>query len=201
MPKQVGVFGGTFDPIHHGHLHLAVELSEARSLDEVWFVPAWISPHKQMTAPTAAVHRLEMARLAVQAYPNFRVLDLEIQRQGASYTVETLRQLKKDFPCVDFSLILGGDCVGSLARWKAAEELPHLASLIIGARKPEGVDWEALPEGGLREAVRSGITPIPILDIEATRLRKRLSMQQCCHHLIPSKVLDYIVSNDLYLVD
>src|ERR1700741_3811719 len=91
---NIGIYGGTFDPIHLGHLNLAIDMLEKRNLDEIWFCPAWISPHKLAKEPAAAAHhRLAMLQLAIAGIPQFRILDVEIQRQGPAYTVDTLREL------------------------------------------------------------------------------------------------------------
>lgn len=196
--KRVGIFGGTFDPIHFGHLHLAVSLSEAHHLDEVWWVPAAANPLKK-DSPEDARHRLAMLQLALEGLSKFKIVDCEIKRPGPSYTVDTLRALKDEFgKDIAFHLLLGEDSLSSFSKWKEAEEVLKLASPLIGSRQgttfPEGL---ALPKEMLT-ALKKGWTPGPVVQISATDVRKRLKESRFCGHLVPWKVLDYIFKNRLY---
>lgn len=199
---MIGIFGGTFDPIHFGHLNLAVEMLEKRSLDEVWFCPARINPHKQNETPTSPVHRLEMVRMAVESHPRFRLLPIEVAREGPSYTYDTMRWLvdqekDKEHPN-RFSLILGEDALEGFFRWNRVEDLVELVPLLIGSRNGSPSELDGPPD--ILEAIRKGLTPTRIMDISATEVRRRLQHGLYCGHLVPKEVLDYIKKHELYLM-
>lgn len=184
--RRIGFYGGTFDPIHFGHLNLAVNLMEAQNLDEVWLCPAWINPHKQGDNTAPALHRLKMVQLAIEGVAGFKVIEDEIVRQGASYTVETLRRLKAENPDVEFYLLLGDDTALHFFDWKEPQAILELATPLVGSRD------EVIPS-------RLGISvATPLFDISATDIRKRLSQNKFCGHLLPQKVIDYIGENALY---
>lgn len=202
--KKVGIYGGTFDPFHLGHLNLALEILEKRNLDEIWFCPAKISPHKLEEHPAASAdHRLKMLHLAIAEIPSFHAVDDEIKREGTSYTVDTLKyfleqERKKPSPA-QLYLILGDDSIQGFFRWHRPEEIVRLVPLLIGSRLPE-FDLEKLkgnPE--ICESIRRGWTPTRIMEISATEIRKRLQNGLYCGHLVPKEVLDYIYKNQLYL--
>ncbi len=197
--RRIGFYGGTFDPLHHGHLNLAVELMERVSLDEVWFSPARISPHKQDDAPISSAHRHEMLRLAIASHPKFKVYDGELQREGPSYTYETIKELTDLYSDVQWVLLIGEDCIPGLPRWKNINKLIDLLELAIASRRSIPSALEDLPEGPLRDSVRAAIVMTPLMDIDATTLRERLRKRAFCEHLCPQKVLDYIRINNLYL--
>lgn len=194
---KIGFFGGSFDPIHFGHINLAIELKERAGLDEVWFCPANISPHKGKE-PLAGSLRLQIAKLAIEDIPGFKLIDHELRRSGSSYTVETLRELKKEFPEHEWFLILGDDCIENFFDWKEPNEILKLASPLIGSR-----DAKAFLEGDhslqkQKDRFRAGWTRIPVLEISSTNIRDRLSRGLYCGHLLPAKVLDFITKNGLY---
>lgn len=198
MTRQVGIYGGSFDPIHLGHLNLAVEMMETHQLDEVWFCPAACNPHKEEGTTASAEDRLAMVELAVQGEERFRVSDIEIDRQGLSYTVETLRELveSEKGSAAAFSLILGDDAAQGFHRWHCPEEILQYARPLVGRRgekKPAFQGAEAIVA-----ALEQGLTPTRIIDISSTEVRQRLSRQQYCGHLAPAKVLDYIFAHHLY---
>lgn len=130
--KKIGVYGGTFDPIHLGHIHLAQNLMEAHGLDEVWFCPAYQSPFKAESAATPPEKRYRMTELGVEAIPNFKVIDTEIKHPGPSYTVDTLRTLTKKYPDHQFYLLLGNDTARHFMDWKDPRGIIEMAKLIIG---------------------------------------------------------------------
>lgn len=183
MKKKVGIFGGTFDPVHFGHLNLAVSLMETCSLDEVLFFPAGLSPFKESARPTAsAEHRLAMLALAVAPVKKFRLIDWEIKANGPSYTIDTVRRLSED-PSLELHLLIGEDHLATLSRWKEADELIRLAPPLVAAREGKG--------GG--KTVK-----IPLFEISSTDVRQRLTQKKYCGHLVPASVLDYIQKHQLY---
>jgi nicotinate-nucleotide adenylyltransferase len=201
MQRKLGVFGGSFDPIHFGHLNMAVELLEHWGLDEVCFVPARLSPFKQEAPPVAAEHRLEMLRLATDPYPAFTLSEMELLRAGPSYTVATLAGFRELYPSAKLYLLLGEDCLGGLEKWKDIAVILDLAQPLLASRSFGAGKVEALRDRTIREAILRGWTETSLLDIEARRLRARLERGACCQHLLPAKVLDYIKSNALYSND
>jgi nicotinate-nucleotide adenylyltransferase len=189
-------FGGTFDPIHFGHLNLALHLLETVGLDRIFFCPAYVSPEKHQSFPSAsAENRFQMVELAIQEIPQFVALSYEIERKGPSYTIDTLRYLKKEFPEDQWHLILGEDVLHGLSRWKEVEELLALAPPLVGSRP--GDKFPALPKA-LSEWVEKGRVDIPTMEISATEIRNRLNQKKYCGHLTSTKVLDYIIENRLY---
>lgn len=192
--KKKGFFGGSFDPIHFGHLNLAIQLMEKHGLDEVVLCPASISPHKGEAPPRAhGHHRLEMARIAVEPVKNFSVLDWEVKTEGPSYTVDTLRRLSLEKPA-EWHLILGEDTLTEFARWKEPEVILSLAPPLIG-RRP-GTHKNISSQMG--ESLSKGMTEIAVMEISSTLLRDRLKKGKFCGHLVPAKVLDYIHQHHLY---
>lgn len=198
MNKQIGLYGGTFDPIHFGHLSLAIEMQEKRNLDEIWFCPAWINPLKVGEGRAASPEdRLAMVQLAVSSLPYARVIDVEMVNKTPSYTIDTLKNLGRLFPNHQFSLILGADAVQHFLQWKHPAEIIHLSRLLVGLR--DHVDLSPLEINPLVwKSVQEGLTSTRVLDISAAEIRQRLKNNLYCRHLIPKEVLDYIYENDLY---
>jgi nicotinate-nucleotide adenylyltransferase len=183
MKKKVGFFGGTFDPIHFGHLNLAVQLMEKGELDEILFCPANCSPFKTAHPPRCgAIHRYQMLVAVLADIPGFRVTPIEIERDGPSYTVDTLRQLKD--PHIQFRLLLSEEAAASFDQWKQPDEIQKLAPLLIGSRSDE--------------KPKQGIIQTNLFDISSTEVRARLKKKMYCGHLIPAKALDYIIAHHLY---
>lgn len=193
---HVGILGGSFDPVHFGHLHLAISLFEKHQLDEVWWIPVRQSPLKPSPLATAE-HRLEMLSLALQEISAFKIVQIEIEREGPSFTVETLRTLRGANPEVQFSLFLGDDALYHFNRWKDPEEIIQLAPPLIGARHSPHFPQLTLDKE-LIQALQKGWTAIPLIEISATDVRKRLKDKLFCGHLVPAKVLDYIHTHRLY---
>lgn len=194
MGKRIGLFGGTFDPIHLGHLNLAFEVLEKAPLDEVWFCPAKKSPFKENEGIASPKERGEMVKLAIQDIPQFHFLDSEIQRLGPSYTFDTVKELVNSSN--HFSLILGSDSVPSFHKWHKAADIVRLVPLLIGTR--QGTDF-SLEEGNeIDEAIKKGLLQTSAVDISATEIRNRLKLGLCCQHLLPKEVLDYIKKHHLY---
>ena len=200
--RKIGLYGGTFDPIHNGHIHLALSLMEAWSLDELYFCPARCSPNKKDKEQTPAEYRLAMVELAVEAIPGVGVYDGELRREGLSYTIDTLESmlaaLKQQEASAELHLLMGADSARTLHSWHRVSEIVGLVPLIVGSRDRElDVDDPKAP-AAVREAIRKGLTPTPFLDISASELRERLKENLYCGHLIHHKVLDYINKNGLY---
>ena len=134
MPKRVAVFGGTFDPIHEGHVQLALQFARRLKLDEVLLVPTFVPPHKLKADMAAAEDRLAMCRLVAAAHPKLKVSDMEITRGGASFTVDTLETLEGQYPGTEWYLITGADMFLTLGTWWRFEDIAELAVLCAAPR-------------------------------------------------------------------
>ncbi len=199
--KQVGLFGGTFNPLHFGHINLALEIQEKRELDEVWFIPAHCSPLKTGEPHLADQHRLKILEIGLEPIPCFQICPVEIERRPPSYTIDTVKLLKQSYPDLSFSLVVGEDSLIRFREWKEYQELARLLPLLIGSRHKSEL-MTHLPELGLgvevNEVIRQGIIPTRQLEISASEIRDRLKKRFYCGHLIPEKVLDYIMVHQLY---
>jgi nicotinate-nucleotide adenylyltransferase len=213
-PTAIGIFGGTFDPIHYAHLRLAEELADRLALTEVRFVPANIPPHRA-TPNVTALHRLEMVRLAVAGNARFHVDDRECRREGPSYTVDTLIELRAEVgPDRPLMLIMGEDSYLALTTWSRWQRLYDLSNIVVAARP--GFDLElgrlnaplaaqtaprltASPEelacSSHGRVFAADTTPLPI---SATEIRRHLETGHSARYLLPDEVLAYIRSHRLY---
>jgi nicotinate-nucleotide adenylyltransferase len=210
---RVGLFGGSFNPIHLGHLRAAEEDREAMGLDLVYFIPAASPPHKPGEGLAPADHRLNMVRLATKGNRHFMVSDVEVRRGGRSYTIDTVRHLlnvMKGRP--ELYLIIGGDQFAELETWKEADELTRLCGFIVHTRPLPGEDGAgfslaALERFGYIEKKDyyvhpSGHTLIFIsttfFPVSATLIRRKIAARQSIRYLLPDDVADYIQRHDLY---
>lgn len=194
--RRIGFFGGTFDPLHHGHLNLAISLLEAHQLDQILFTPTNYSPAKETQPPHASKEaRTQIVKRAIEEIPDCTLCDLEVKREGPSYTIETIQQLYERNGDVQYFLILGEDMVEGLPAWKDIEKLVELAPPLVGTRVQ--AEEISLPFF-LKVVVEEGRTPISVMEISSTTLRERLKNNMYCGHLIPAKVLDFIESKSLY---
>lgn len=197
---NIGVLGGTFDPIHIGHLVVADEVTARLGLDEVIFVPAGKPWLKSSTHILAAGHRLQMVRLAIAGKPHFRLSNLEIERAGPTYTVDTIRELKKNLGVDDEILfVLGWDNLIDLPRWHQPELLIPMCRLVavprVGCPVPDlGSLDEAIP--GLSKRVI--MLDKPEIDISASVIRERVRQGLSISHLVPEAVERYIKEQGLY---
>ena len=193
---RIGVLGGTFDPPHNGHLALARAALESLNLDEVIFLPANRNPLKKDAKQTPAKKRLEMVRLATKDEPRFAVSDIEIQRKGLSYAVDTLQQLHMVRPG-EYWFILGADALRDFKKWKQPEKLLRLARLAVAVRPPETFQ-DALSR--IPEEFRSKIDEIamPPIEISSTEIRERIEHARPLSQWIHPDVHQYIADNRLY---
>ncbi|MBS0606008.1 MAG: nicotinate-nucleotide adenylyltransferase [Parachlamydiales bacterium] len=202
--QRVGLFGGSFDPIHFGHINLALAIMEAHRLDRVVFCPAAVSPFKDATPPKAGKdHRKQMLQLAIQPIPAFAVLESELNREGLSYTIDTIKDVLNDAHAhkkqVDLFLMLGEDALRHFHRWKDVEDIVLLAPPLTGSRVAEGHHSFEMLSPFIEDAVREGMTKIPVMEISSTVIRQRLAKGLYCGHYVPSSVLEYIHRHQLYL--
>ncbi len=202
---RIGIFGGTFDPVHLGHLILAEQCREQGKLDQVWFVPAARPPHKQEQPLTSFDRRAEMLALAVAGQPAFQVHDLERRRAGPSYTVDTLTEIHEQHPKDDLLLLIGSDVLPDLAYWREPQRIVSLARLLVVAR----LGWPTWSADKLGEALQLPATEIlpfqeihaPLIDISSRDLRSRIARRQSVRYLVPRAIEAYIEAHHLYQAD
>jgi nicotinate-nucleotide adenylyltransferase len=195
--ESIGLIGGTFDPIHIGHLVIAERALEQLDLDAVVFLPAGLPPHKQDESHTAPEHRMEMTRLAIAGRLRFRLSDRDIRPDRASYTVELLRDIKADNPDANLTFIFGADSLRDFATWKDPEGIVRIARLAVAERPEVSVTPDVFARvRGLREAI--DWIESPLLDISATELRERVAKGLSVRNLVPDDVLSYIETHNLY---
>jgi nicotinate-nucleotide adenylyltransferase len=194
---RLGIFGGTFDPIHNAHLFIAEEAWAAFALDQVLFIPNAVSPLK---APdiTPAEHRFEMTSLAIQSNPAFAISSIELDRSGPSYTVDTLSELQEEYPAAELFFITGTDSVAEMHLWRKPDEILRLATLIAAERPGTRLD-DIKP--GLKPGWISRILPLPTthLDISSTEIRRRVREGKPIRYLTPDVVLEYVSAHLLYV--
>lgn len=191
-PKRIGVFGGSFDPIHVGHLAISREALRRCGLDVVLFIVAAVPPHKK--EPDASVeHRLRMVELAVEDEPDFQPSRIEIERDGASYTAETLRELRAIYPGASFYLIVGADSAIDFSSWKTPDAVIEMANVVIAPRP--GFDPSEM-EPRLRSEAH--VLQSPEIDVSSTIIRKRTREGKPVGSLVPAAVDRYIREHRLY---
>ncbi len=215
-PLRLGLFGGTFNPIHYGHLRSAEEVCEALALTRLWFIPAGHPPHKADKGITPFEVRLEMSRLAVGDHPVMSVSDLEGRRPGSSYSIETLRQIRQEVgPTWELYFILGLDAILEIASWKDYRDLFTLSHFVVLDRP--GYDRHRLGEVLSRE-VHPLFRPLKtargfqhpsgtkvvcqettLMDISGTRIREMVHNGRSIRYLLPEAVRRYIITHKLYL--
>ncbi len=186
--------GGTFDPIHIGHMLAAETAREAYNLEEVWFMPSHIPPHKEDAGMTGQV-RLEMTAAAIADHPSFRTLDIEVKRGGVSYTVDTIRELRQQHPEHDFAFIIGSDMVEYLPRWNRIEELAQWVTFIGLSRPGTELAIHRLPEFLQRVVVTAAM---PQIGISSTEIRKRAAKGASIRYMVPDRVYEYIKRSGIY---
>ena len=193
--------GGTFNPVHLGHLLLAENAYSALSLDEVLFMPSGISYMKEQSAILDGRTRLEMTRLATEDNPHFRVSSLEVEREGYTYTSDTLRQLTGENPDTDYYFLVGADTLFSIESWREPEEIFHMAVLAAAVR--DDCDLAALEKQAdrLKELYNAKIVLLPAgrIEISSSRIRERISRGLSVRYMVPESVRLYMEENRLYL--
>jgi len=196
MTRRVGVMGGTFDPIHHGHLVAASEVQSWFDLDEVVFVPTGDPWQKSNRKVTPAEDRYLMTVIATASNPVFSVSRVDIDRVGPTYTVDTLRDLQERMPDAELYFITGADALGNIFTWRSAEDLFSLAHQFVGCTRPghemDPATLAAIPSDKLT------IVEIPALSISSTDCRIRTERGEPVWYLVPDGVVQYIAKHHLY---
>ncbi|MCX7423518.1 MAG: nicotinate-nucleotide adenylyltransferase [Planctomycetia bacterium] len=198
--RRIGIYGGSFDPIHLGHLLLAETCREVCALDEVWFLPCANPPHKPVGSLSAGQLRVEMIELAIAGNPWFKVCRIELDRSGPSFTVETLRQLTLQHPTAEFCFLMGADSLADLPQWREPRTILELAEVIAvnrGHQTPLSVDLLENQLGSLARD-RVSLVAMPAIDVSATDLRERVRSNRSTRFRIPRAVEVYITQHGLY---
>ena len=195
---RVGILGGTFNPPHLGHLVCAQEAYLQLELDRVLFVVARIPPHKTIEVEPGAEHRLELCRLAARGDQRFEVCDLEIRREGPSYTVDTLEELRSTTPDIELFLILGGDIAAGLPEWHQVERVLSLATAVVAERR--GTARSSIEDAleSVRAGERARFFPMPPIGLSSTMIRERVRASQPIRYFVPDAVAAYIQEHSLY---
>jgi len=197
---RIGIFGGTFDPVHYGHLLLAECCREQVSLDVVWFLPAAIPPHKQQYDLTPAKQRVEMLELAVGGYLAFSICRYETDRGGVNYTADTLTELRRQEPTAEFFFLLGADMLHDLPRWRQPERICELALPVAVRRAGEPLpDFGALQGVATVEAMRQNAVEMPAMGLSGSDIRRRVAAGHSIRYRTPRAVEKYIETQGLYV--
>lgn len=201
--QKIGVFGGSFDPIHYGHLLLAEQCLESASLDRVLFIPAAKSPLKSRNPIATDRSRVEMLELAIADHPNFQISKIELDRGDVSYTVDTLQQLKSDFPDAELFLMIGADSLQEFDRWKSPKEILGLAQLLIIDRpnSDSEINWDAFQDFASAEQInqwKNQLVQSEAFEFSSTDLRDRAKNGRSLRYRTPRAVQKYIETQKTY---
>lgn len=200
MGKNVGIIGGTFNPIHNGHLMLAEHAWSQFKLDEILFIPTGISYFKDQNIVLDKSHRLNMTSLAIENNPHFALSTIETDRKGNSYTYETLTALKEANPDVNYYLICGADTLFQIETWKNPDIIFKLASMLVSVRDLKSISdlEEKANELKLKFNADIKIMQFPLIDISSTDIRDRVKKGLSVRYMLSDAVIEYIDKNGLY---
>jgi nicotinate-nucleotide adenylyltransferase len=197
---RLGIYGGSFDPVHNGHLALARACQRQAGLDEVWFMPTAVQPLKQKGPHATDAQRVDMLELATRDVPSWRVSTLEIDRGGKSYTVDTLRQLSEELPEAVLFFLMGADAVRDVPQWREPEEIFRLATPLVVRRAGESEpDMKAL-EAVAAANKQPRLLEMPAHDISSSEIRRRVAAAEPIVDLVPPEVAAFIAAHHVYRV-
>lgn len=199
--ERIGVFGGSFDPVHMGHLTIAQDAVEQLELNRLIFVPAAVPPHKQEKTLVEGRHRFEMLQLATEANLSFEVSDMELQRGGISYTFDTMKQIQFEHPGVELFFIVGLDSLAELHLWRNIEQLLELCMVVPFARggeDPARVAEQIQLSNAWKTKLLERLIRIHEIEISASEVRMRLAEGLSIRYLVPPEVEMYIAEHHLY---
>jgi nicotinate-nucleotide adenylyltransferase len=186
--KRIGILGGTFDPPHNGHLLIANEVLFALDLEEIWFMPTNIPPHKKYDQLISNDDRIKLITLAISTHPRFKLQRIELDRQGLSYTYDTMKLLNDIYPGYIFYFIIGGDMVEYLPHWYRIDQLVELVQFV-------GVNRPGFTITSLYNVIEVNV---PQFDVSSSEIRKRITKGQTTKYLLPKIVEQYIEEKNLY---
>ena len=197
--KSLGILGGTFDPIHMGHLRMAEHVFQRMDLENILFIPAYVPPHKLGQDFAPAQDRYAMTKLAIADNPHFTVSDMELQRTGVSYTIDTIRQLHEQYGDMELHFIIGADSVAQLHTWHNIEEMLELTRFVAVWRPGyEDAMEELVRHLGLQAKERVLLLDTPVYDISSTEIRTRIRQGASLAGLVPDTVVKYIYEHGVY---
>lgn len=219
--KRVGVLGGSFDPVHNGHIGLATQVQKKFQLDHILFIPAYLSPHKQDSKPASARHRLAMLKLALTPHSQFLISEMELNRKEVSFTVDTLSDLTATQPQTEFFLIMGKDAFAGIKTWKSVSRLLGMCHVIVATRP--GYPLEGMEDSlkNLFPELENPFSPATLqgdimvchhrqkkttlnffdltpIDVSSSIIREKIYRNQETKNLLPPEVENYIIENQLY---
>jgi nicotinate-nucleotide adenylyltransferase len=195
---RLGIFGGSFDPVHRAHLALARACQQQAQLDEVWFTPTAIQPLKHKGPRATDSARVEMLRLAIGDELTWRVCTIEIDRGGLSYTVDTLRQIREELPKASLFFLIGADALNDVAKWKEPREIFRMATPLVVHRAGErGPNFEQLKQLCTEETKPQSIQ-MPAMEISSSEIRRQVEAGQSIDRLVPEAVAEFISEHRLY---
>jgi len=195
---RIGILGGTFNPPHLGHLVCAQEAYRELQLDRVMLIPARIPPHKPVEHEPGPEHRLRLCQLAIEGDDRFSVSQLELERDGPSYTVDTLEALSSQTPNNELFLVVGGDIAAGLPKWHRPERVLEVATLAIAKRRGTSRHSVAAALDSLRGGDRACFFSMPRIGVSSTMIRRRVAAGQPIRYLVPDRVAEYISRHELY---
>lgn len=198
--KKIGILGGSFDPIHNGHLAIAESAYRDFNLDEIWLIPAGHSPNKDEYKMTSAIVRAEMTALAAQNLPHFKLSTYEIDKEGTSYTYLTLSDFKEQYPNTDFYFIMGADSLDYFDAWRHPEIICQKAIILVAVR--DDMDLNDINEKieHIKTQFHAEIYPLSCdkIDISSSEIRANLQNRKDICDMVPQAVADYITKHNLY---
>ena len=199
---RLGIFGGSFDPVHYGHLLLGECCREAHQLDQVWFLPAAQPPHKRHRLRATGQQRVAMLELALAGQPEFRVCQLELRRGGVSYTVDTLAAIDREHPGAELSLLLGADMLADLLTWRQPATICQLALPTVvrraGSPEPNLTPLARFLAQQRIDQIREQLVDMPPIGLSSTAIRARVAAGRSIRYQTPADVVHYIVAEKLY---
>ncbi len=205
---RLGILGGSFDPVHNGHLALARAGQQQAALDEVWFIPTAVQPLKRKGPHANNAQRIEMLQLAIDSVaskpgrprprPPWRVCTLEIDRGGRSYTVDTMRQLHEELPEAKLFFLIGSDALRDVARWREPREIFRLATPLVVHRAGELAPALATLAGLCQQSTQPQVIHMPAVDISSTEIRQQVAMGKTIEAFVPTAVAQFIEQHQQY---
>jgi nicotinate-nucleotide adenylyltransferase len=195
---RLGIFGGSFDPVHNGHLAVALACQRNAALHEVWFTPAAIQPLKQSGPHASDADRVEMVRLAAGHEPTWRICTIELDRGGPSYTVDTLRQIHDELPEARLFFLIGADALRDAPNWREPREVFRLATPLVVSRAGQPDPDLAILATYCGPDTQPQQINMPACDVSSREVRRRVAMGQPIEHLVPPAVANYIVAKRIY---
>lgn len=199
--KKVGIMGGTFNPIHYGHLFLAENALEQISLDKILFMPSKNPPHKKKQDIVSDKHRAEMVRLAIQENPHFELSTMEFEREGVTYTADTLTLLNNQHPDTNYYFIVGADSLFMMQNWRNPQIIFDRSTILVAGRDRVNKIQMDKQLRYLKETYAARIIPVemPTIELSSENIRKRIIENKTIRYYVPNDVMKYITHHKLYL--